>query len=204
MVLVSTIYNSCDTSKTEPHTRQGMNALLNHLRVGACTAEDLRELNELVLKPDEGLNFSAAPWSEAILVTSCHGPRDQWNQAALRRHCCISGQRLYTCPAEDTAGRSRVELTMEEKVTVASMRAKQTARLDHKVQIAIGMRAMVLINITTEADIANGTCGIIQDIILDSRETIPESSAMEVKLKYPPAAIIFKPDVPSDDCIFLV
>ncbi len=91
---------------------------------------------------------------------------------------------------------------MEEKVTVASMRAKQTARLDHKVQIAIGMRAMVLINIATEADIANGTRGIIQDIILDSRETIPESSAMEVKLKYPPAAIIFKPDVPSDDCIF--
>ncbi len=108
---------------------EGWNALLNCLWVGACTAEDLRELDELVLKPDEGLNFSTAPWSEAILVTSHHRPKDQWNQAALRRHCCISGQRLYTCPAEDTAGRSRVELTMEEKVTVASMHACMQSKL---------------------------------------------------------------------------
>ncbi len=57
---------------------------------------------------------------------------------------------------------------MEEKVIVVGMRMKQTAWLDHKVEIAVGMHAMVLMNIATEADIANGTRGTIDSIVLDS------------------------------------
>ena len=57
------------------------------------------------------------------------------------------------------------------------------------------MKAMVLLNLATEADIANGTRGEIQNIILDERENI---SAIDedgaIKLKYPPAMIVFKPD----------
>ena len=49
--------------------------------------------------------------------------------------------------------------------------------------------------VATEADIANGTRGEIQDIILDERE---ESSVADeegiVQLKYPPAMLLFKPD----------
>lgn len=60
----------------------------------------------------------------------------------------------------------------------------------------IGMKAMVLLNVlATEADIANGTQGEIQDIILNERE---ESSAPDkegiIQLKYPSAMILFKPD----------
>jgi len=61
--------------------------------------------------------------------------------------------------------------------------------------MAIGMKAMVLLNIATEADIANGTRGVIQDIILDERDE--ESVANEegiIQLKYPPAILPFKPD----------
>ena len=36
------------------------------------------------------------------------------------------------------------------------------------------MKAMVLLNLVTEADIANGTRGEIQDIILDEREQTSE------------------------------
>ncbi len=57
---------------------------------------------------------------------------------------------------------------MEEKVIVAGMQMKQTAWLDHKVEIAVGMHAMVLMNIATEADVANGTHGTIDSIVLDS------------------------------------
>ena len=38
------------------------------------------------------------------------------------------------------------------------------------VHMAVGIKAMVLLNVATEADIANRTRGEIQDIILTERE----------------------------------
>ncbi|KAK0436980.1 uncharacterized protein EV420DRAFT_1487303 [Desarmillaria tabescens] len=61
---------------------------------------------------------------------------------------------------------------------------------------------MVLMNIATEADIANGTRGTIDSIVLDSREIISHNTGIEVELKYPPALIVFRPDVSSDDYVF--
>ena len=58
--------------------------------------------------------------------------------------------------------------------------------------MAIGMKAMVLLNLVTEADIVNGMRGEIQNIILDKSEQI--SGADAIRLKYPPAMILFKPD----------
>ena len=57
------------------------------------------------------------------------------------------------------------------------------------------MKAMVLLNIATDADIANGTRGKIQDIILDEREDLllPDEDGA-IRLKYPPAMLLFKPD----------
>ena len=54
---------------------------------------------------------------------------------------------------------------------------------------------MVLLNLATEADVANGTRGQIHDIVLDEREglSVPDEDGV-IKLKYPPAMILFKPD----------
>ena len=84
---------------------------------------------------------------------------------------------------------------MEAKLAIAEQKDKETGKVPASVHIAIGMKAMVLLNVATEADIANGTRGEIQDIILDEREE--ETSADEegiIKLKYPPAMLLFKPD----------
>ena len=63
------------------------------------------------------------------------------------------------------------------------------------VHMARGMKAMVLLNIATEADIANGTRGVIQDIILDEREEVSVADEEGIiQLKYPPAMLLFKPD----------
>ena len=61
--------------------------------------------------------------------------------------------------------------------------------------MAIGMKAMVVLNIATEADVANGTRGEIQDIILDEREeqSMPDEDGV-ITLKYLPALLLFKPD----------
>jgi ATP-dependent exoDNAse (exonuclease V) alpha subunit len=58
------------------------------------------------------------------------------------------------------------------------------------------MKVMVTLNLATEADLANGSRGTIQDIILDPREQLNRSAIDEhgvVWTKYPPAMILFKP-----------
>ena len=84
---------------------------------------------------------------------------------------------------------------MEAKLAIAGLANNKTGKLPDLVQMAVSMKAMVLLNLATEADIANGTQGEIQDIILDEREemlVVDEDGA--IKLKYPPALILFKPD----------
>ena len=53
---------------------------------------------------------------------------------------------------------------------------------------------MVLLNVATEADIANGTRGEIQDIILDEREdSLTRNEDGSIILKFPPAMLLFRP-----------
>ena len=59
------------------------------------------------------------------------------------------------------------------------MKDAQTAQLPGRIPLAIGMQAMVTMNIATEADLANGSRGEINNIILDPREQ--QGSAEGVK-----------------------
>ena len=61
------------------------------------------------------------------------------------------------------------------------------------------MKAMVILNIATDADLANGTRGTVQGIVLDPREndTRPDDDG-HVHLKYPPPVIYFQPDTPTN------
>ncbi len=55
------------------------------------------------------------------------------------------------------------------------------------------MKAMVLLNIATDASLANGTWGIVKDILLDPQEDIDPSNPPIIHLKFPPAAVLFEP-----------
>ncbi|KAJ6512268.1 hypothetical protein C8R47DRAFT_957912, partial [Mycena vitilis] len=146
--------------------------LLKRLRVGGCTTADMDMLKSLhVGNPECDVpDATTPPWDEAVLVTPRHAARTRWNTAALMKHCRRSGNRMYICTAEDTVGRKQEKLDLMQRVIVAGMTVKQTARLAERVELAVGMRAMVMMNIATEADLANGTRGEIVDIKLDPRE----------------------------------
>jgi len=61
-----------------------------------------------------------------------------------------------------------------------------------------GLKRMRIIvtNIATEADVANGTRGEVTEIVLDPREVLGEPDENGVTwLKYPPALVLFKPDM---------
>jgi hypothetical protein len=171
---------------------------LQKLRTGDCEVEDLREMHKLILGSTECdmPNFDIEPWSEGILITTRHGVRLQWNAAALRKHAACSGHRVYISQAEDVQVDTGEPITIPQKIVALGMTIKQTAKVAEKVEVAIGMKAMVIINIATEADLANGTRGTVTDIVLDPRETLDEPDEDgAMLLKYPPALLLFKPDV---------
>jgi PIF1-like helicase len=169
--------------------------ILNNARTGSCTEADIEEINKLVLTREdcEVPDFSSPPWKDVRLVTPRNSMRKVWNAAKLREHCKRSGEILYVVDAEDTVGKERRALTAEERLTVAQMNVADTARLENRLELAIGMEAMVTQNIATDASLANGSRGIVKDVVLDPREEWQEAEEGVIWLKYPPAMILFEP-----------
>ena len=172
--------------------------ILEHSRMGDCTKDDLQEIRKLVLTNNmcDVPDFNQIPWDDVILVTPCNIMRWKWNAVVLQQYCRKSQNMLYICQVEDVVGKERRQPTMEEMTIVAGLDPEDDLhRLHTRIEVTIGMRAMVTMNISTEADLANGTQGTVTDIFLDPRERL-ESSELEkgiVMLLYPPAMVIFKP-----------
>ncbi|KAF8810463.1 hypothetical protein BYT27DRAFT_7281083 [Phlegmacium glaucopus] len=61
------------------------------------------------------------------------------------------------------------------------------------------MKAMVVLNIATDAEVANGMCGTVEGFVLDPREdcTWPDEDG-SVRLRYPPPVIYFKPNMETE------
>jgi hypothetical protein len=179
--------------------------ILQRIRSGECTPTDLNEIRKLVLTNPECQvpDFTKPPWDDALLVTPRNSVRSAWNRAMLRKHCNRSGNLLYIVEAEDSVGDSRVLLNMEQRLLVASMSPEDsrpgqntTKKLRHRLEIAKGMKIMVTLNLATEADLANGSRGIVEDIVLDPRERVSSEEIGDdgtVWLQYPPAMILFRP-----------
>lgn len=134
-------------------------------------------------------------WELPTLITPRQALRDEWNKQCLRWHCKNTGHHLYVTKAEDSVGKKRRALTMEEKVKLAGTRRHQLDKAEHELELAIGMKIMLLNNVATEADLSNGTRGVVTDIVLDPRDC--DKTAGEdglTRLNYPPLAIMFKPE----------
>jgi hypothetical protein len=108
---------------------------------------------------------------------------------------------LYIIDTEDTVGNNRGPLNMEQKVIVAGMKpddgnqAKGVKKLRHRIELAVGIKVMVTLNLATEADLVNGSRGTIADIVLDLRERLAKDNVDEngiVWLQYLSAMILFK------------
>jgi hypothetical protein len=64
--------------------------------------------------------------------------------------------------------------------------------LPNIVELAIGMKVMVTINICTDLNVANGTQGEIMDIVLDEREDEKDLHTTKIKLQFPPCYVLVK------------
>ena len=169
------------------------NNILQRSRTGDCTQTDIAEIRKLVLTNRECHipDFSLPPWNDTILVTPRNSVRCAWNNVMLAQHTRNSGDIKYVLYAHDSC--KTHPLSSQERLAIAYLKVDQTNHLPNKVELVIGMKAMILANISTDSDLANGSRGIIENILLDPREEVQELSTRTIYLQYPPAAIIFRP-----------
>jgi hypothetical protein len=171
--------------------------ILSRLRVGECTENDIKEVQKLVLtNPEcEVPDFSKEPWCDATLITPRNAVKDLWNAAAVERHSRRSGNRKYVISAEDTLTETGDTPDRKTRLAVASLKDEATRNLKRQVELSVGMKAMVVLNIATEADLANGTRGTVHGIVLDPREPcVKPGEDGSIHLRYPPPVVYFKPD----------
>jgi hypothetical protein len=172
--------------------------ILSRLRIGDCTKNDIDEVQKLVLTNPECdvPDFSKSPWCDAILITPRNAAKDLWNSAALEKHCRNSGNRKYIIAAEDTLVETGESPDNKTRLAVASLKDEVTKNLRRQVELSVGMKAMVVLNIATEADVANGTRGTVRGIELDPREvrTSPDENGC-IRLRYPPPVVYFEPEM---------
>jgi len=110
----------------------------------------------------------------------------------------MSGNRKYIISAENTVKPTGETPNQTTRLAIAGLKDDATKNLKMRVEVAIGMKAMVVLNIATEADLANGTRGTVEALVLDPRvhHTPPDEDGC-IRLRYPPPVIYFKPDMPT-------
>ena len=106
----------------------------------------------------------------------------------------MSRNHKYIIFAEDTLKDSGDGPDQKTRQVITSLKDNATKNLKMWVELAVGMKVMVVLNIATEADVANGTHGTIQGFVLDPREKhMPLDKNGYIHLRYPPPVIYFQP-----------
>ncbi|SRR6266404_2176051 len=106
---------------------------------------------------------------------------------------------LFICPANDTiAGQP---LTNNECLALVNKPQKQHrskegehGNLPDETMLSIGMKVMIMFNIQTDLDIANGSCGVIMGIALQAGDEENAKDNDIVKLNQVPACVLVKMD----------
>ena len=64
-------------------------------------------------------------------------------------------------------GLEQQQQSSEERVIMAGIKPNETEKLEQEVRIAVGMETMVVINITTKADLVNRMHNEVVELVLD-------------------------------------
>ena len=123
-----------------------------------------------MFQTSERPDFSTSPWCDTTLITPRNATKDLWNAATLERHCWATGNQKYTISAEDTLKETGECPDQKTRLAIAVQKDKVTKNLKMRVELAVGMKAMVVLNIATKADLANRTHGTVEGFVLDPWE----------------------------------
>jgi hypothetical protein len=173
----------------------GCKKMLSRLQYGRVQKDDIDLLHKLVISNKEcpPVNFEDEEWRKASLVTPRHGVRRAWNDAAIAK----TGHCMFIYRAEDSIKGRPLTLPEQYGLALRSSQRTITGRkrntkqdLPETLTLAIGARVMVVQNIETDLDLANGARGTIVDIILHPDEPPISDDQSVVHLQHLPAYIL--------------
>lgn len=161
-------------------------------------------IESLILDPMRDANLfekDDSPWHNAVLITPRNAVPNKWNELACRRHCLRTGQKLiqshsyYTRNGKPLDHDLRILLNAgtiggDDGVDVTK---SDSGGLSDVVPLAKGISVMVTYNIETELDIANGTRGVIERILIQDNTIDPIlSDAATLVLTNPPMCVLVR------------
>lgn len=172
--------------------------LLQHVHHGNCRSHRIELLQSLIITNSmcPPIDFTQPPWKDVVLVTPRHTVCCHWNKVMLQTKCRQNHSQLFICTTYDTCNGQ--PLTLAEKFAVATKPSGQKGRCNERaalpgcVELVVGMKVMVTINVKTDLDVANGSHGEITKIVLDEHESAFDPTSLVVILDYPPAYILVK------------
>ena len=154
--------------------------LLQHVCNGNCWSHHINMLHSLIITNPNCLStdFSQSPWNCAVLITPRHSVCRHWNISMSRKHCQQTNQQLFMCPAMNSIQGQPLTLakcfSLASKMHRCNGKQGEHGGLADSVMLSIGMNVMVIFNIETNLDVANGAQGKIVKIVMNNCE--PEFS----------------------------
>ena len=142
--------------------------LLNRLREGKCTAQDIALLNTRVV----GNNVDIASIEGSPIIVPGNELVMAINNQFVDNHS--QHTKVYVSEAEDYIGQRTAGMAVPKKVAkkIKNWAATATRGLPRELRLFIGMPVIVTQNIATELGITNGTVGKIKSIHLKNGEVI--------------------------------
>ncbi|KAG8702752.1 hypothetical protein FRC08_003263 [Ceratobasidium sp. 394] len=173
-------------------TDQDWRTFLTNLRNGQVQSHDISMIKGWALTNPacKATDFTTKTRQDVSLVTPRHVVRNQWNDAAVGRHCREPGSQLMICPVSDTI-RKRLLSMPEQYVVAQADPAEKRGGPPGTVTLAVGM-SVIILDVETDLDVANGTQGMIVDVVLDPEEPPFAATASVVTLKRLPLYILVK------------
>jgi hypothetical protein len=177
-------------------------SFLKRLRIGQVSMKDIDMLKSLTLTnpacqlPD----FTKHPWNTTTLITSRHEVRRQWNARAIQLHAHSERAQVYLCNPEDRVGKSKRLLTLSERLGVfehfslTKGSSKDKSIDTEPLELFIGMRVMITMNVETDLDVTNGARGTVVDIILHCDEPVHDEASPVIVLAHLPSCILIRLD----------
>ena len=158
--------------------------LLNRLREGKCTDNDVEMLNKRVV----GQTVDITSIADAPIITPGNKLVMAVNNLFVAGHS--QHTKVYVSTAEDFVGRNKKKVPKNVANKCKNWANTATQGLPRELQLFVGMPVIVTTNIKTELGITNGTTGVVRSIHFKNEEAISEDTGGFHHLKQHPDYII--------------
>ena len=163
--------------------------MLNRLREGKCTDNDVEMLNKRVV----GQTVDITSIADAPIIT----PGNQLVMAVNDLFVASHSQhtKVYVSTAEDFIGKNKKKVPKNVANKCKNWANTATQGLPRELQLFVGMPVIVTTNIKTELGITNGTTGVVRSIHFKNGEVISEDTGFHHLKQHPDYIIVELNDI---------